>query len=128
MRELLLDTDACIEVIRGNPRPVEAFPDAVFRVSEVTRFELLSGLRGQAGSRREERARAFLEAATVVPFGAEAARRAAEVRIELEVRGERIGAYDLLVAGQALALGAGLVTGNLREFRRVPGLQVCPWE
>ena len=124
---MLLDTDACIEVIRGNPRPVEAFPDRVFRVSEVSRFELLSGLRGQADSRREERALAFLEAATVVPLGAEAARRAAGIRIALEANGERIGAYDLLVAGQAIALGAGLVTGNLREFCRVPGLEVCSW-
>jgi tRNA(fMet)-specific endonuclease VapC len=39
----------------------------------------------------------------------------------------RIGALDLLIAAQAVSLGATVVTNNQREFRRVPGLRVENW-
>jgi tRNA(fMet)-specific endonuclease VapC len=127
VRTLLLDTDACIEVIRGNPAPVEAFPADSFVISTVSRFEILSGLRGNRSRKREARARAFLETAETLPFDEKAADEAAHVRILLKSKGTLIGAYDLLLAGQALALDAPLVTGNLDEFGRVPGLEVLTW-
>ena len=39
-----------------------------------------------------------------------------------------IGAYGFLIAGQARARGLVLVTRNLREFERVPGLKVENWQ
>lgn len=49
------------------------------------------------------------------------------VRADLEGRGERIGAYDVLIAGIALARGQVLATHNVREFARVSGLHTEDW-
>jgi tRNA(fMet)-specific endonuclease VapC len=123
----LLDTDACIEIIRGNPAPLEAWPEADFVISTVSRFEIQSGLRGRAGSKREQRAQAFLDAANTLDFNSEAADQAAALRIRLESEGQPIGAYDTLLAGHALALGLPVVTRNGKEFQRVPGLRLLSW-
>jgi tRNA(fMet)-specific endonuclease VapC len=61
------------------------------------------------------------------PFDAEAARHAAVVRAALGRSGSAIGPYDTLLAGHAVALGAGVVTDNHREFKRVKGLHVESW-
>lgn len=123
----LLDTDACIELIRGNPQPLDAFPEEIGVISTITRFEILSGLRQNRSRKVEMRARAFLEAADQRAFEEKAAERAALIRIHLEKRGWVIGAYDLLLAGHALAMDLPMISGNQREFARVPGLQVLNW-
>lgn len=56
-----------------------------------------------------------------------AAREAGAVRAELAAAGSPIGAYDLQIAGHARILDATLVTNNLREFSRVPGLRLEDW-
>lgn len=66
----------------------------------------------------------------VAPFDDEAAAYAGHLRAylaTLKPNAQPIGAYDALLAGQALALGACVVTGNTGEFRRVPGLMVEDW-
>jgi tRNA(fMet)-specific endonuclease VapC len=63
----------------------------------------------------------------VVPFEQEDARVAAEVRATLRHAGTPIGPYDVLIAGQALARDLTLVTNNVREFARVPGLKLADW-
>ncbi len=125
---VLLDTDACIEIIRGNPAPLEVLPEsAACILSAVSQFEILSGLRKKGSPKREERARAFLDAGEVYAFDGKAASEAAGVRIYLETKGQSIGAYDLMLAGHALALGVPLLTGNIREFKRIPGLELISW-
>lgn len=64
----------------------------------------------------------------VVGFDREDARQAGEVRAELAKSGKPIGPYDVLIAGQAKARGLTLVTHNLEEFSRVPGLAVEDWQ
>lgn len=67
----------------------------------------------------------------VAPFDADAAAYAGNVRAylaTLKPNAQPIGGYDALLAGQALALGACVVTGNTDEFRRVPGLLVENWQ
>ena len=66
----------------------------------------------------------------VAPFDVDAAAYAGNVRAylaTLKPNAQPIGAYDALLAGQALALGACVVTANTGEFRRVPGLIVEDW-
>ena len=63
----------------------------------------------------------------VLDFSAQDARAAGEIRIDLERRGKRIGEYDTLVAGQALARNLVLVTAHGRDFNRVKGLVVEDW-
>ena len=127
MRTLLLDTDACIEIIRGNPAPMDAWPEANFAISTISRFEIKSGLRGHSGSKRERRAVDFLQAVNTLPFDAEASDQATLIRIELEVSGKPIGPYDTLLAGHAVALGMPLLTRNVHEFERAKDLEMVTW-
>lgn len=127
MKALVLDTDACIEIIRGNPEPIRQYDDVVFMVSTVSEFEILSGLRGQHSSAKERRARQFLDVANKMPFDSGAAGQAALIRIELEGKGTPIGPYDLLLAGHAKSLSVPILTRNTEKFRRVTGLTVLDW-
>lgn len=128
----LLDTNACVAVLRGNPSVRQRLrglaPDDV-GVSTVTVYELLTGVARcrDAGGEGLKVAR-FLEPLHIVPFDADAAREAARVRALLESAGQTIGPYDLLLAGQSLVMEVVLVTRNSREFQRVPGLQLEDWE
>ncbi|MGH6714773.1 MAG: PIN domain-containing protein [Bradyrhizobium sp.] len=63
----------------------------------------------------------------VLPFEAEDAAHAGDIRAYLESKGTPIGPYDCLIAAQARRRGAALVTLNVREFSRVPGLIVTDW-
>ena len=50
-----------------------------------------------------------------------------DLRTKLESAGTTIGAFDLIIAAQALSLGLIMVTDNVREFSRVPGLKIENW-
>ena len=98
------------------------------KVSAVTAFELEFGAR--RSSRYEEVRRvidAFFLNVEIVPFDFEASRHAGEIRAELTADGNLIGAYDLLIAGYTRSREATLVTNNVREFSRVPGLSIENW-
>jgi tRNA(fMet)-specific endonuclease VapC len=64
----------------------------------------------------------------VLEFDREDARQAGAVRALLAGQGKPVGPYDALIAGQALARNLILVTGNAREFERVPGLAIEDWQ
>jgi tRNA(fMet)-specific endonuclease VapC len=63
----------------------------------------------------------------LVPFEPEDAREAGEMSADLERAGTPIGLYDLLIAARARRQGALLVTANVREFARIPGLAIQDW-
>lgn len=130
-----LDTNAVSDLMRPDRRLVRLrYRDAVTAgrtivVSSVVLFELQYGI--ARSKRRHENAlklERFLSGPVVVlPFDADDALAAGEVRTALELRGTPIGPYDVLIAGHALRHGATLVTANTREFSRVPGLMVEDW-
>ena len=64
----------------------------------------------------------------VAEFDRKDARQAGAIRALLAGQGKPIGPYDALIAGQALARNLILVTSNLREFERVPGLALEDWQ
>lgn len=131
----LLDTNACVALINGTPKEVRRrFRRAVAKkatvlVSSVVAFELWYGV--AKSERREantERLNAFLAGPLEwVDFDEDDAREAGAVRAELERAGKPIGAYDVLIAGQARRRHAKLVTSNAREFDRVAGLEGEDW-
>jgi len=127
----LLDTDACIGVLRQKPGMVEKLSrlaPADVAVSMVTVYELFCGVEKAADPAKERRkVERFISTISELPLERDAAQTAAQVRAELERQGTVIGPYDLLIAGQALAGNLTLVTGNLAEFRRVPGLKTESW-
>ena len=69
----------------------------------------------------------FVARLEVLPFDVDAAAHAADIRAALERQGQGIGGYDVLIAGHARSRGLVVVTGNLREFRRVEGLRCEDW-
>jgi tRNA(fMet)-specific endonuclease VapC len=69
----------------------------------------------------------FLAPFQVLAYSTEAAFICGDIRAELDRKRTPIGAMDLLIAAHAKALGATLVSNNLREFRRVPGLETENW-
>jgi tRNA(fMet)-specific endonuclease VapC len=65
----------------------------------------------------------FLLTLDVVAFDESAASHSGDIRSHLEKRGDIIGSMDLLIAAHARSLSLTLITNNLREFQRVPGLR-----
>jgi tRNA(fMet)-specific endonuclease VapC len=128
----MLDTNICIAIIRRQPevaiKRLRGKSVGQVGVSAVTVAELQFGA---AESTRPEPARSalseFLLVLEVAPFDEAACVRYGMVRAKLEAAGKPIGPLDTLIAAHALSLGAVLVTNNLREFRRVPGLTVEDW-
>jgi tRNA(fMet)-specific endonuclease VapC len=131
MTTYLLDTNIFIAALKGHAAVrtrLEGIPASAVLLSPVVLGELETGV---AKSAQAERNRARLAAVvagmTVPPLGADVSGLYAQIRAQLEQRGTPIGANDLWIAAQALALDATLVTDNLREFSRVEGLTVENW-
>ena len=90
--------------------------------------ELLFGVEKSTRSRRHGRkVEDFVESFQIAAFGADAAKHYARIRALLEAKGEPVGANDYLVAAIVAAEQGVLVTGNVREFRKVPGLKLENW-
>jgi tRNA(fMet)-specific endonuclease VapC len=130
----LLDTNACIAILNGDAAVRGRFARAHrgennIAVSTLTAFELWYGV---AKSARVEHNRTRVESflsgpISLISFDDADAQAAGTVRAGLERAGAPIGAYDVLIAGHALSLGAVLVTNNAREFGRVPDLALENW-
>ncbi|MGE0212153.1 MAG: type II toxin-antitoxin system VapC family toxin [Parvibaculaceae bacterium] len=132
---ICLDTNAAIAILRGKPPAlldrvrVEA-PRNELALSAIALFELQYGV-AKSPRRMEnaERLKLFLRAPiAILPFDAEDAEEAGDIRAELQRKGKPIGPYDLLIAAQARRRSALLVTANTREFSRVPKLMIENWE
>src|SRR3954452_8124404 len=97
--------------------------------SAIALFELRYG--SARSTRRVEAERLLAEflapGIAILPFDAEDATHAGEIRAYLESKGMPISPYDYLIAAQARRRGATLVTANRREFARVPGRMVADW-
>lgn len=92
-------------------------------------FELEYGVaKNERGPRARAPLDAFLEAGfEFAEFDSADAREAGIIRADLERKGTPIGPFDYLIAAQARRRGARLVTNNMREFSRVPGLLLDDW-
>jgi len=131
----LLDTNAVIAVLKNTPASVRTRLERVSKkggsisVSSVVLFELWYGVaRSERRLENAERLQVFLSGTIeVVRFEEDDAAIAGNLRARLEGAGTPIGAYDLLIAAQALRLGATLVTANVSEFARVPRLIWQDW-
>lgn len=130
----MLDTDTCIFLMRGGwpalAAKVQAVPLQQQVMSAVTFAELSYGVLASAAARRKQN-QAVLDSLAlhlaVLNWPQEAAQHYAEIRSDLKRRGAQLGAADLMIAAHARALGATVVTNNLKDFGRVKGLQVENW-
>ena len=128
----LLDTNVWIDYLTGR------FPAVANRIRDTPPDELglssvvLAELRyGADKSQRKRHNHGLLDTlaqeVTAVDFDGRAAAAHGEIRVALESRGKPLGAYDTLIAAQALSLGLILVTDNEREFKAVRSLAVENW-
>jgi tRNA(fMet)-specific endonuclease VapC len=126
-----LDTDTCVYLIKGRPPQVsERFRHhrlSAVGLSSIVVSELSWGVAKSGLQRNVDALDAFLAAFEVAPYDQAAAFVYGRLRAELERRGIPIGPFDTLIAAHALALDVTLVTNNVREFKRVPGLRVENW-
>ena len=127
----LLDTNICIYVINHRPAAVLARFLAHeidgLGISAITDSELYWGVCKSGSVRNQTALDRFLSPLAVLDYDQAAARKYGELRAYLDKQGTPIGPLDQQIAAHALALGLTLVTNNLREFERVPGLVVENW-
>ena len=128
----MLDTNICSYIIRNQPECVkkrlketEQFHEIA--LSSIVVSELLYGAYKKGSRRLVEALKHFIDCFVIYDFDYRAAEEYALIRVELERKGEVIGAYDLQIAAHARALSAILVTNNEEEFRRIEGLKVENW-
>ncbi|MBT6728050.1 MAG: type II toxin-antitoxin system VapC family toxin [Deltaproteobacteria bacterium] len=126
-----LDKNILSDLVR-HPQGVVAKKIAVVGENEIcisiiVAAELRFGAAKRNSARLSNQVETILAAMLVVPFDVPTDREYAKLRQLLESSGNSIGANDLLIAAQARANGQILVTNNVREFTKVPSLQVENW-
>ena len=129
---LLLDTDVCIHLIREKPPTIlERFDEHAvgdIGISAITLAELEYGVsKSSKPAKNRQALDQFIEPLLVSDFDRAATAAYGKLRATLEKKGQIIGGMDLLIAAHALSLNVRLVTHNVREFARVPGLRVETW-
>ena len=130
----MLDTDTCIFLMRGDSpalaAKVQSVPLQQQVMSAVTFAELTYGVQASAAAKRKQN-QSVLDSLVlhlaVLDWPQDAAKHYAEIRTVLKKRGAQLGAADLMIAAHARAMGAIVVTNNVKDFERVKGLEVENW-
>ena len=127
----MLDTNIFIAALKAHASVrarLESLPASAILLSPAVLAELETGVEKSTHvERNRARLAAVVAGLEVVALDAAVSKTYARIRADLERRGQSIGANDLWIAALALALGATLVTDNVREFGRVKGLEVENW-
>lgn len=130
---LVLDSNTISYYFRGDPLVVpqlQALRPADVGVPAIVEYELRYGLLrlpDEAAAPRLAALARLLRPMQILPFDSECGAQAARLRVTLEAAGTPIGPHDTLIAATALRHQATLVTRNVREFARVPGLSWVNW-
>ena len=128
----LLDTNICIYLIKSKSvRVLEKFLSQEIGdigISTVTVAELQYRVqKSQFPQQNMAALEKFLMPLSIMDFDLTATEQYGKIRVFLEQKGIPIGAYDLMIAAQALSQDVILVTNNVREFSRIPGLRLENW-
>lgn len=127
----MLDTNVVSELVRRPQgdvaRRAMALESGAVGVSVIVAAELRYGAERRRSPRLMQQVDAVLSAIEILPIAPPADVHYGSIRADLERAGRSIGHNDLLIAAHARALGTTLVTWNLEEFRRVPGLLIEDW-
>lgn len=131
MLKYLLDTNIVIYVVKRRPLEVLAQFNANagrMAISAITLSELYHGAEKSAKvSQNLEVIEEFASLLAVLPYTAKTSQHYGAIRSDLEKAGQTIGVNDLHIAAHARSEGLVVVTNNLSEFARVPGLMVENW-
>jgi len=131
MTEYMLDTSICIAVMKAHPAvrsKISSIDPAEISISSIVLAELSYGVSKSLQKEHNKKALAdFCSICSVWDWPAGAANTYGEIRAFLEQQGRIIGAKDLLIAAHSKYLNVVLITNNIREFERIPGLRVEDW-
>jgi tRNA(fMet)-specific endonuclease VapC len=130
--EYLLDTNICIYIIKKKPAEVfEKLKKVMIGdvgISSISLAELQYGIEKSSNAEKNREAlEIFLTPIEIVDYGYEASVDYGKIRAELERKGTPIGSLDMLIASHARSLDLVLVTNNVKEFERIPGLRIENW-
>ena len=128
----MLDTNICIYVMKEKPEAVlrrfQQELNAGLCISSITLAELEYGMKHSSNPIKNEQALLrFLVPLSILPFGTTAAFEYGDIRDYLQKQGTPIGPLDMLIAAHARSERMILVTNNIREFERVPNLELENW-
>jgi tRNA(fMet)-specific endonuclease VapC len=127
----MLDTDTFFYLVNGIPQVLQRYTKVVEHevgLSVVSYGEVLFGIsKQQPSASKQKRIDYLLDQMPIALMDEDVARSYGQVRSALERSGKPIGPNDTWIAAHALSLGATLVTGNLREYKRVAGLKIENW-
>jgi tRNA(fMet)-specific endonuclease VapC len=127
----VLDTNTLIYFFKGVgnvKNRLLSVPPSEIGLPAIVLFELEFGIAKSSSPRKRiSQLRDFTALVNVIPFGPAEAKAAAQIRAKLEKKGIPIGPYDVLIAACAKANNLILVTHNIKEFKRIEGLQVEDW-
>lgn len=127
---IFLDTDMCIELLRGNRHILEKGRECgdEVAVAFMTAAELFYGAE-KSRHRRDNLTlvERFLLSVRVLHTDSDIARRFGQIKAHLSRAGTVLADADMLIAATALSRDAMLVTGNLRHFQRIDGLKIDNW-
>lgn len=131
--KFLLDTNVCIDVLRGRPEVVARFREhspTDLAVSVMTVFELVQGA-GRAPLQHraieDRKVSALVAAIQTVEFDRNCARIAGNINAGLLNNGTPVGIMDVFIAATALIMDVPVVTNNTRDFSKIQGLEVIDW-
>jgi tRNA(fMet)-specific endonuclease VapC len=128
---ILLDTTICIHIINARPAAVlqrfRHYRMGEIGICSVVAAELAYGVAKSGSERNRQALELFLAPLAILPFDEAAFWAYGDLRADLERQGTPIGSLDTLIAAHALSQQAPLVTNNISEFARVPGLQLDNW-
>ena len=128
----MLDTNICIYIIKKKPEKILQTFDSLnigdVCISSITFAEMQYGIfKSQHREKNNIALIHFLAPIEIMPFSDKSAVCYGEIRADLEIRGQIIGAYDLLIAAHALSENLTLITNNVNEFSKIKGLNVSNW-
>ena len=126
-----LDTNTLIYFVKGTGKVKDrllSVPPSEIALPSLVLFELEFGVaRSSLPRKRISQLKDFTDLVNIIPFGPAEAKAAAQIRLKLEKKGIPIGPYDVLIAASTKANNLILITHNVKEFKRIEGLQVEDW-
>lgn len=127
---ILLDTDICIEILRGNKNVIEKAKNVYsnLNISFLTVAELYYGAEKSSNKIKNiNLVEQFLLSIEIIESDLEICKKFGELKSKLEKNGNRIADADLFIASTALTKCEKLITGNVKHFQRLEELKIENW-